>query len=113
LGCERAVGYDEALDLAASGDVRAAAVVGDAGRALGRLVAAVANTVMTDRVVLAGEGARLAVVARGPMEEEIGVGRHPKAAPVAVEVRPTDNRQWACGAAVSAIADWLAQPDIS
>jgi predicted NBD/HSP70 family sugar kinase len=49
---DRQVGYDEALDLAESGEPGARRVVNDAGRGLGRLIAAVANLTMPELVVL-------------------------------------------------------------
>lgn len=110
LGLGRAVEHAEVLELARRGDPVAVAVVEEAGRALGRLVAATSSVVMTDRVVLAGEGSGLAVVARRAMEEEARRGRHPRARDVEIEVRDTGDEQWACGAAVSAIQDWLRRP---
>ena len=52
----RSVGYDECLDLAAAGHPAARRVVDDAGRGLGRLIAAVANLTVPQLVILGGEG---------------------------------------------------------
>ncbi|WP_158861789.1 ROK family protein [Leifsonia sp. AG29] len=53
------VTYEEALAMAAQNVGAARRVVQDAGRALGRLVAAVANLTMAQRIILGGEGVAL------------------------------------------------------
>lgn len=103
----RRIGYDEALDLAADGDPAARRVVDDSGRALGRLLALVANFTMPQRIVLSGEGNRLAVVAREAMEDALQNDRDPRAQPVDIELRPGDFTQWARGAAVIAIQTYV------
>lgn len=99
----RDVGYTEALDLARSGDPVARDVVTGAGRALGRLIAAVANLAMPDRIFLSGEGIELASVAWDSVREGLERDRDPAASPVDVVVQPYDSDQWARGAAAIAI----------
>ncbi|MEK8228273.1 ROK family protein [Oerskovia sp. M15] len=57
---ERPVDHAELLALAAAGDPACRRLVTDGARALGRLVAAVANLTMPARVILGGEGIALA-----------------------------------------------------
>lgn len=99
----RSVGYAEALDLARAGDPVALDVVTRAGRALGRLIAAVANLAMPDRIFLSGEGIELASVAWSAVWEGLQRDRDPAASPVDVVVQPYDSDQWARGAATIAI----------
>lgn len=103
----RPVTYDAALDLAEGGDPAARRVVDDAGRALGRLLALVANFTMPHRIVLSGEGNRLAVVARDALDRALHDDRDPRAQPVEIELRPGDFTQWARGAAVIAIQTYV------
>lgn len=103
----RTVGYAEVLDLAVAENPAARRVVDDAGRALGVLIAWVANLTMPDRIILSGEGIRLADVARPAIEAAIAQLRDPRATAVALEVRPGDFGQWARGAAVIAIQTYV------
>ncbi|MBO1330150.1 ROK family transcriptional regulator [Streptomyces sp. VRA16 Mangrove soil] len=107
LGLGRDVGYDTCLDLAASGDPVAARAVGDAAAALGRLTAAVGNITMTDRVVLSGDGIRLADVGRTAFDTALREGRSPHASPLDVVVQRTDFTDWARGAAATAIQTYV------
>lgn len=95
------------MALAQDGDPAARRIVDDAGRALGRLVAAVANLTMPERVVLTGEGVDLAVVADEAVRAAVRADRHPEATPVDLVVVPGDFAQWARGAAVVAIQDFV------
>jgi len=99
----RPVTYSQALDLAAEGEPAASRIVGDAGRSLGRLLAAVANLVMPELVVLGGEGVRLATVASEQLEEGLRLDRDPRATPLTLVKRTGDNTEWCRGAAVVAI----------
>ncbi|WP_240674941.1 ROK family protein [Cellulomonas endophytica] len=99
----RWVGYDEALDLAAAGAPGATEAVRDAGRALGLLVATVANLTLARTVVLGGEGVRLAEVAADAVAAGLAEHRDPDAAPVPLVVRGHDRTEWARGGAVTAI----------
>ncbi|SNT41301.1 Sugar kinase of the NBD/HSP70 family, may contain an N-terminal HTH domain [Asanoa hainanensis] len=106
LGRGGALTYAECLELASSGDPVAARVVGDAGRALGRLVAMIANLTMVPTVVLAGDGVRLASVAADAVAAGLAADRDPAADPVRVEIHPGGFDEWARGAAVTAIQSY-------
>ncbi|TPQ18703.1 ROK family transcriptional regulator [Streptomyces sporangiiformans] len=99
----RDVSYDEILALAAEGEPMAARVVDEAARALGALVAQIANFAMPQKILLAGEGVGLVDVAGPAVEEAIVANRHPRAEPVNLETRVADFHDWARGAAVLAI----------
>ncbi|MGC9496030.1 ROK family transcriptional regulator [Streptomyces sp. WG7] len=99
----RDLGYEEILASAAAGEPVSARVVEEAGRALGALVAQVANFVMPQKILLAGEGVGLMDVAGKVVENTIRDNRHPRAAPVGLETRVSDFHDWARGAAVLAI----------
>ena len=103
----RELTYDEVLDLALADDPAARRVVTDAGRALGRMLALVANFTMPQSVVLAGEGVRLYDVAGDVVEAAVRADRDPNAADVHVEVRSGDFTEWARGAAVVAIQTYV------
>ncbi|MFF3463748.1 ROK family transcriptional regulator [Streptomyces sp. NPDC001984] len=95
--------YEEILALADAGDPLAARVIGEAARALGTLVAQIANFVMPQKILLAGEGVGLMDVAGAVVDETIRAHRHPLAAPVGLETKVSDFHDWARGAAVLAI----------
>ncbi|WND33359.1 ROK family transcriptional regulator [Streptomyces sp. BB1-1-1] len=95
--------YEEILAAAAEGEPMPARVVEEAGRALGTLVAQIANFVMPQRILLAGEGVGLMDMAGDVVEDTIRDNRHPQAVPVGLETRVSDFHDWARGAAVLAI----------
>ncbi|MDG9727474.1 MULTISPECIES: ROK family transcriptional regulator [unclassified Streptomyces] len=99
----RDLGYEEILASAAAGEPMPARVVEEAGRALGTLVAQIANFVMPQKILLAGEGVGLMDVAGKVVENTIRDNRHPRAEPVGLETRVSDFHDWARGAAVLAI----------
>nr|WP_246298546.1 ROK family protein [Nocardioides panaciterrulae] len=99
----RPVGYDEALELARQGDPVALQVVTAAGHALGRLIAAVANLAMPERIFLSGEGIELARLVWASVWAGVQRDRDPAASTVDVAVQPYDSDQWARGAAAIAI----------
>jgi predicted NBD/HSP70 family sugar kinase len=99
--------YDEVLDLAGAGDELARHVVDDAGRALGRLVAVISNVALPEVVVLGGEGARLAVVARAALDAGLAGDIDPLAEPPALAVQVSGFDAWARGAAVIAIQTYV------
>lgn len=101
------VPYDEVLDLAESGDELARRVVDDAGRALGRLVAVVTDIALPEVVVLGGEGARLAVVARTALDAGLAGDLDPLAEPPELAVQASGFDIWARGAAVIAIQTYV------
>ncbi|MEU6351398.1 ROK family transcriptional regulator [Streptomyces sp. NPDC047072] len=102
-GTGRDHGYDEILALAAAGEPMAARVIGEAGRALGILVAQIANFAMPQKILLAGEGVGLMDVAGKTVAETVRAHRHPLAAPIDLETKVSDFHDWARGAAVLAI----------
>ena len=95
--------YEEILALAAVGDPMPARVIDEAARALGTLVAQIANFAMPQKIILAGEGVGLVDVAGPVIEEAILANRHPQAVPVNLETKVADFHDWARGAAVLAI----------
>ncbi|WP_329270745.1 ROK family transcriptional regulator [Streptomyces pseudovenezuelae] len=95
--------YEEILALAAAGDAMPARVIDEAGRALGVLVAQIANFAMPQKIMLAGEGVGLMDVAGKTVEDTIRSHRHPLATPIDLETRVSDFHDWARGAAVLAI----------
>ncbi|MFC6359578.1 ROK family transcriptional regulator [Luteococcus peritonei] len=103
VALRRHVTYDEALDLSAQGQPAAKAVVDQAARALGRLVAAVANLTACYRMIITGEGARLAEAAGAAMQQQIAVDRDPAAAPLHLQTPHLTVDDWAQGPAVLAI----------
>jgi predicted NBD/HSP70 family sugar kinase len=103
----REVGYDEALDLATAGEPAARRVVDDAGHGLGRLLAAVANLTVPERIILGGEGVRLVHVARPAIDEGIAADRDPRAQRLDLVATPGDNLEWCRGAAVIAIQTYV------
>jgi predicted NBD/HSP70 family sugar kinase len=103
LALDRPVSYEEALDLAVAGEPAARRVVDDAGRGLGRMIAAVANLTAPELIVLGGEGVRLAEVAATAIHDGIQADRDPRAHEVTLVTTPGDNTEWCRGAAVIAI----------
>lgn len=99
----RAVSYDEALTLAEAGEPGARRVVDDAGRGLGRLLAAVANLTMPEIIVLGGEGVRLAAVAGDGIAEGLAMDRDARARRIPLIMTSGDDTEWCRGAAVLAI----------
>ncbi|WP_394770619.1 ROK family protein [Lacisediminihabitans sp.] len=107
LALGRTVDYDEALSLAILGDPLARRVVDDAGRGLGRLLAAVANLTSPQRIILGGEGVRLVDVATDAVHEGISIDRDPRARPLNIVTTPGDDSEWCRGAAVIAIQRYV------
>lgn len=107
---QRPVGWEELLELAARGQASAVRLLTDAGHGLGRLIAAVANLAMPDRIVLTGEGVELARTARAAVDEGIRADRDPRARALDVVIFPGDLSRWARGAAVVAIQDFTQRP---
>ncbi|WP_333735647.1 ROK family transcriptional regulator [Streptomyces sp. IBSBF 2806] len=99
----RELTYEEILALAADGEPMAARVVEEAARALGVLVAQIANFVMPQKILLAGEGVGLMGVGGATVDATVRAHRHPLAAPVTLETKVSDFHDWARGAAVPAI----------
>ncbi|GAA1809268.1 ROK family transcriptional regulator [Agromyces neolithicus] len=99
----REVDYDEVLRLAEEGNPLAVSVTAAAGRALGRMMATIANIAMVDTIVLSGEGVGLwnliGDLARAALAED----RDPDATPVEIHVDDAGFVSWARGAAAVAI----------
>lgn len=104
------VTYDDVLDLAEQGEPRARRVVDTAGHALGLLIAAVANIAQPERIILTGEGIRLATVGRHHLDEGVALGRIPEASPLDIKVIHDDPHLWARGAAAVAIQQTVLSP---
>jgi predicted NBD/HSP70 family sugar kinase len=103
----REISYDECLDLAEAGDPAARRVINDAGHALGQMIALVANLTMPHKVIIAGDGVRLAHVARAAVRRRLDEQRAEKAAPVEIDVQEFGFLEWARGAAVIAIQKYV------
>lgn len=106
---QRPLDYDEVLDLAASGDRAARAVVDASARALGRLIALAANLTLYSDVVLGGEGMRLFTVAEDVVRAAVAEGRDPRASDVRLHVDDSGFPAWARGAAAVAVQDAFAR----
>lgn len=103
----RAVEYEEALTLAEKGEPAARRVVDDAGRGLGRMLAAIANLTAPERIILGGEGVRLVDVAVDAIHDGIHADRDPRAHELELVSTPGDNTEWCRGAAVIAIQRYV------
>ncbi|MGW6132276.1 ROK family protein [Cellulomonas sp. NPDC055163] len=103
----RPVGYDELLTLSRADDPAARLIVRDAVSALGRLVAAVANLTMPERVVVTGEGVALVDTDPAALRVAVARDRDPRTSPLDLVTRPGDFTQWARGAGVVAIQDFV------
>jgi predicted NBD/HSP70 family sugar kinase len=99
----REVDYDEVLASAAEGHPLAVAITSAAGRALGRMMAMIANIAMVDTIVLAGEGVALWNIVGDVAMAALVTDRDPEAAPVEVHVDEAGFDSWARGAAAVAI----------
>lgn len=106
----RPVTFDEALGLARDGAPAAAAVVADAGRALGRLLADLANLVDPELVILSGDGVGLVEAARAELDAELARLRAATAPPPRLMVRPFPFTDWARGAAAVAVQSHVLGP---
>lgn len=103
----RDIDYDDALDLALAGEPAARRVVDDAGRGLGRLIAAIANLTVPERVILGGEGVRLVDVASEAVYRGIAEDRDPRTTKLDLVTTPGDDTEWCRGAAVIAIQRYV------
>lgn len=99
----RDTGFDETIQLAADGHPAAERIVYDGARGLGVLLAAICNLTLPDRIIIAGEGVRLAVVGHDAMLRKARELRDPRAQMPPINYSSGDNVEWARGAAVLAI----------
>jgi predicted NBD/HSP70 family sugar kinase len=113
VALRRDVTYDEVMALARNGDPASTAIVRQSSLALGRLVAAVANLTMSQRIFVSGEGIGLAEVGRRAVMEGIARDRDPNASPVDLVIQPYDSDLWARGAASVAIQHFVLSGDRS
>ncbi|KRE30008.1 ROK family transcriptional regulator [Agromyces sp. Soil535] len=97
------VDYDEVLRLAREGHPLAVSVTAAAGRALGRMMAGIANIAMVDTIVLSGEGVGLWNVVGDVALAALAEDRDAEATPVEVHVDDAGFVSWARGAAAVAI----------
>ncbi|WP_238005238.1 ROK family transcriptional regulator [Dactylosporangium sp. AC04546] len=104
---DRPLTYDACLDLAEAGDPAARRIVDDAGRGLGRLIAAIGNLTVPQAILLGGEGVRLARVAATAISQGIQQDRDPRANALDVQVLDGDATEWCRGAAVMAIQRYV------
>ncbi|MCQ4209283.1 ROK family transcriptional regulator [Streptomyces longispororuber] len=95
--------YPEVLARAAAGEPVASRVIDEAARALGVMVAQIAELALPQKILLAGEGVGLLDVAGDVVAATIRARRHPDADPVPLETGPHDFHGWARGSAVLAI----------
>jgi len=107
LALGRRLHRDEVYDLAEAGDPVCRRVVDDSARALGRLVATVGALVAPRKVIISGEGVRLAEVGAAALQTALVENRSPQATPLDVEVQVTGFAEWARGAAVTAIRTFV------
>jgi len=101
------VDYEEVLRLAREGHPLAVSVTTAAGRALGRMMAGIANIAMVDTIVLSGEGVGLWNVVGDVALAALAEDRDPEATPVEVHVDDAGFVSWARGAAAVAIQSAL------
>lgn len=103
----RQVAFDEVLALAEDGQPAAVAVTEEAGRGLGRLLAAICNLTMPECLVVAGEGVRLAQVAEASVLAQLAADRPAQATTPPLVLTNGDNIEWCRGAAVLAIQSFV------
>ena len=97
------VTYAEILQMAHGDNPVARKVIHASGKALGHLVAAVANLAMIEHVVLAGEGLGMLSIATGDMLAAIRADRDPEAAEIKLLIDEDGFISWARAAAAVAI----------
>jgi len=104
---DRPVTYDQCLELAEAGDPAARRIIDEAGRGLGRLIAAVGALTVPELIVLGGEGVHLAKVAANAVAEGIRQDRDARASALKTHILESDTTQWCRGAAVLAIQTYV------
>lgn len=106
----REVAWSEIIRMGREGEPGVTRVLNASGRALGRLIAAVANLVAPELVVIGGEGVELAELTTAAVHEGIREHRDPRAQQVEVVFVDGDNIAWCRGAAVIAIQGFVTEP---
>ncbi|MCC3764482.1 ROK family transcriptional regulator [Glycomyces sp. TRM65418] len=99
--------YEAAVELARSGDPAARMVFGEAGHALGVLVATIANAIDPEKFVITGDGIALTELARTELDASIEIHRHHTGAPISIDIQPFEFVEWARAGAVVAIRSCL------
>jgi len=99
----RAVGYEEVLTLAITGNPVARRVVEDAGRALGILIGTIAALSAPAKVIVSGEGVGLASIVIDTVVQHARVAQHWALPEVPIQIAPFTFTEWARGAAVMAL----------
>ncbi|MGO2658165.1 ROK family protein [Mycetocola reblochoni] len=99
----RPIGFDEVLDMAEAGEPVAERIVRDAARGLGVLLAGICNLVLPERIIIAGEGVRVAEIGHDTLLESIRSLRDERASTPPISFSTGTNVEWARGAAVLAI----------
>ncbi|MDR1807676.1 MAG: ROK family transcriptional regulator [Propionibacteriaceae bacterium] len=107
IGLGRSVAYEEVLALAAEGQPVAVSTVAASARALGRLLALIANTTFVPLIIVSGEGIGLAVQQEALVRAEFAAGRHPMARDVRLLLKQAPFTEWARGAAVVAVQTYV------
>ncbi|MEV0325844.1 ROK family transcriptional regulator [Micromonospora echinospora] len=95
--------FEGCLALATEGQPAARRVFEDAGRALGQVVATVANITGVELVILSGEGVAMYDVCAEAFEAALAAHTHWTSTPVDVVVKSFTFSEWARGAAVIAL----------
>ncbi|HEY0237038.1 MAG TPA: ROK family protein [Friedmanniella sp.] len=106
------VTYSDVVALAEQGRPDAVLAFREAGRALGVLIATVANALDPEKIVLTGDGLAVMRLAGDAVRESIAELRDPPEAITPLDVQPFDFTEWARAGAVAAIRS-LVEPDIS
>ena len=99
----REVEYEDVLESAAAGHPLAVAITSAAGRALGRMMATIANIAMVDTIVLSGEDIALWNIVGDVAMAALATDRDKEATPVEVYIDDAGFDSWARGAAAVAI----------
>lgn len=107
LALGREISWPEFLSLTREGHPAAREIATASGRALGHLVAAIANLTSPDLVIIGGEGVELAAVSRTAIDEGVREHRDPRAGAVKVELTSGSNESWCRGAAVIALQGFV------
>lgn len=97
------VTWEEFLERVERRDDAATRIAESSGRALGALIAAIANLTAPEVVILGGEGVALAAVAMPSVKAGIAAHRDPRASEVPIALTSGSNESWCRGAAVIAL----------
>ncbi|WP_353807584.1 ROK family transcriptional regulator [Agromyces sp. SYSU T00194] len=96
-------GFWETIDAARAGEPRASAAVAGAARALGIVIAQIANLIDPQKVIVSGEGREVANVDRGLLDRVVAEYLDPAMEPFELDVHDFRFADYAWGAAISAI----------